>query len=840
MRRIHRGYLVAALVMAVITFAVSLWLFPEWGQSLRVIVSLVVAVVVGVVGFVAAWRQAFDNPPPAPPTVIVKNIIQPAPPPAPPAPPPPPIAQPPSLATLHQIPPPPADFVGREAELKDLVGNFETGAAISGVRGMGGVGKTALALVLAERLQDRFPDAQFFVELKGAGDAPLSPAEALAHVVRAYHPTEKLPEGEAELRALYLSVLHDRRALVLLDDAKDAAQVRPLLPPAGCGLVVTSRQKFTLPGLRATDLDALPPDDARQLLITIAPRLAPPPSRPSTALRSAQGAAMGEGGEGVADEIAKLCGYLPLALRAAGSLLAVTPDLSPEAYAAQLRDERTRLERLGAEGVDRSVEASFNLSYARLSPEAARVFRALAVFPGTFDAAAEEAVCADEGHAQLSDLVRRSLAEYDEKASRYRLHDLARLFAAARLSDAERDEAHQRHAAHYKNVLSAADALYLKGGDSLMRGLALFDLEWTNIQAGQAWAAARAERDDAAARLCSKYPDAGTYCLDLRQHPRELIRWLEAALRAARRLKDRRMEGAHLGNLGLAYAALGEARRAIEFYEQRLVIAREIGDRRGEGADLGNLGLAYADLGETRRAIEFFEQALAISREIGDRRGEGADLGKLGLAYADLGEARRAIEFYEQALAISREIGDRRGGGAALGNLGLAYADLGEARRAIEFYEQALAISREIGDRRGEANALMNTGSAYDSLGEPRRAIDYHEQALPIFREIEDRREEGNALGNLGNAYADLGETRRAIEFYEQALAISREVGDRRGEGNALWNMSLALDKLGERARAVAHAEAALKIFQQIESPYVERVRKQLEEWGEGKHGSAE
>ena len=672
-------------------------------------------------------------------------------------------------SALHQLPAPPRDFTGREEELRELLqGVREGGCTISGVRGMGGIGKTALALKLAQELAPEYPDAQFFLELKGTSPQPLTSADAMAHVIRGFYPEARVPDSEAELSGLYHTCLHGKRVLLLMDNAAGAGQVAPLIPPAGCVLLVTSRQHFTLPGLHSKNLETLPPEDARELLLGIAPHI----------------------GEH-ADEIARLCGYLPLALCNAGSLLQVTADLDPQQYAVELHDERRRLERIGKEGVDPDVEASFNLSYVRLSEDAARVFRELAAFPGSFDAAAAEAVCDDEGHVCLSDLVKRSLVGWDNDSRRYRLHDLARLFADSRLSDDERAAAQRRHAEHYKAVLAAADDLYLQGGEETLRGLALFDAERQNIQAGQEWAAAHAGEDQEADQLCSAYGSAGAYVLSLRLPPRERITWLEAALAAARRLKGREAEGVHLTNLGPAYADLGEPRRAIEFFEQALEIDRETGDRRGEGADLGNLGNAYLTLGDARRAIEFHEQALVISRELGDRRSEGSTLGNLGNAYLTLGDARRAIEYYDQRLEIAREIGDRWGEGNALGNLGLAYADMGETRRAMEFYEQALAIHREIGDRRGE----------------------------------------GAVLGNLGTAYRQLGETRRAIEHHEQALAIAREIGDRRGEASDLWNMALPLDELGERNKAIANAEAALEIFEQIEDPAAARVRAKLAEW---------
>jgi tetratricopeptide (TPR) repeat protein len=584
------------------------------------------------------------------------------------------------------------------------------GATISGLRGMGGIGKTALALKLAEQLLPRLPDAQFYLDLRGASSHPLSSADAMAHVIRAYRPTEKLPEGEAELSALYRSALHGQHALLLMDNAASREQVEPLIPPASCVLLVTSRHHFTLPGLFAKDLDTLPPEDARALLLTIAPRIGDQ-----------------------ADELAKLCGYLPLALRLAGSVLAEHIDLSPTDYSRRLTNARQRLE---------LIDASLSLSYDLLKADEQKLWRVLAVFPDTFDVAAAAAVWEmeiDAAQDAMSKLVTYSMVEWLAVAAQYRLHDLSRLFADARMTEAERTDAKRYHAAHYETVLRSANGLYSQGGQAIKRGLSMFDLEASNIQAGQAWAEALANEDEAAAELCHAYPSAGIHLLNLRLHPRQQIRWCEPALAVARRLK-KHSPIVPLGLLGLAYAALGDARRAIEFYEEWLTIAREIGARVNEGNALGSLGNAYKDLGESQRAIGFYEQALNIARETGDRRNEGIALTNLGSAHLILRETRRAIEFYEQRLSIAREIGDRLGEGNALSGLGVAYFDLGETRRAIEFYEQYLNIAREIGDRRGEGDALWNMSLALDELGDRTKAIAHAEAALKIRDEIEDPR----------------------------------------------------------------------------------------------------
>ena len=708
----------------------------------------------------------------------------------------------------HQIPRPPEDFTGRSGDIELLINGFQRGATITGLRGMGGVGKTALALVLADRLKNRFPDGQLFLDMLGTSKSPLDPKDAMAHVIRSYLSADaSLPEELNGISGLYRTVLYGKKALILLDNAASREQVEPLLPPNSCSLLVTSRSKFTLPGLKEKDLDVLPLDDAKELLLEICDRIGDH-----------------------AEELAKLCGRLPIALRNAASTLREKPNLSVANYLKKLGDARERLE---------LVEATFTLSYDLLTPELQRLWSLLSVFPADFDLAGAAAVWEMEempAEDSLGELIRWSLVDFlpstTGEGGRYRLHDLARDFSGSRLDPAALEPTRLRHAGHYRNVLSLAEKFFTKVKEGTLKGLQLFDSERANILAGQSWAEKNLDAGSSAAiDLCKSYPDVGAYVLGLRLSPRERIPWLETALEACRKSDDNAAEGNRLGNLGLAYSDLGDPCKAIDFYEQALAIARKIGDRRGEGNRLGNLGIAYYNLGDPWKAIEFYEKTLAISREIGYRRGEGNHLGNLGLAYSHLGDPCKAIEFYEKALAISREIGDRRGEGADLSNLGLAYYHLGDPWKAIEFYEKALAISREIGYRRGEGNRLSNLGLAYSDLGDPRKAIEFYEKALAIAREIGDRRGEGNRLSNLGLAYSDLGDPCKAIDFYEKALAIAREIGDRRGEGNHLFNMSLSLHALGQNEEAISLAKSALAIFEEIESPSAAAVRKKLAEW---------
>jgi tetratricopeptide (TPR) repeat protein len=522
-----------------------------------------------------------------------------------------------------------------------MLSQFERGVTISGFQGMGGVGKTALAYVLAEKLRDSYPDGQILVRMDGTGQNPLKPISAMEKIIHAYEPMASLPGKDEEIEAIFEKQMRGMRALILLDDAANREQVKPLLDklPGSCAVIITSRRIFTFEGMKRIDLNVLMPKEATKLLLRICGY---DHSGPNSAEQ-----------ENTWKEIARLCGYLPLALRAAGSMLANTLDLSPPRYLEKLKDERTRLEKIGKEGIDLDVEASFGLSYDKLPEETARVFRMLSIFHFDFDAQAEEEICQDEEHEHLSELLKWSLIEYQRNTERYRLHDLVRIFAENKLRSIDKEtsifRAQQRYSLHYEKVLYRANELYWKSGKN---GIELFEIERENIIAGQKWAEGNIDNDDLARKLCRSYPDSGLYVLDLRLHPKMKISWLKSAIAACQMLGDRQGEGAHLGNMGLAYAALGDARKAIEYYEQALVIDREIGDRRGEGADLGNMGLAYANLGDARKAIEYYEQHLVIAREIGDRRGEGNALWNMSLALHGLDKRSQAIAMAESALKI--------------------------------------------------------------------------------------------------------------------------------------------------------------------------------------------
>jgi tetratricopeptide (TPR) repeat protein len=318
----------------------------------------------------------------------------------------------------------------------------------------------------------------------------------------------------------------------------------------------------------------------------------------------------------------------------------------------------------------------------------------LAIFPTGFNLPAAAAIWETKTELTrdvMEALLKGSLVEIDDTKVRLRLHDLVRQFCDGKLSEAERDAAMIRYAKHYTEVGREAQELYLKGGNNLLRALEVFDRERNHIEAAYEWLANR--RDASSAAMLVRLVNSVVYTgLLLRFHPGQSIRWCEGQREAAKITKNRAAEANALGNLGNAYAKLGDVRKAIEFYQRARIITREIGDRQAEGNILGCLGIAYTKLDEGLNAIEFFEQQLLITYEIGDRRGEGIALCNIGIAYAELGEIRKAIEHFDEALVIDREIGNRRGEAANLFNSALALDKVGERVQAISRAEAALNI----------------------------------------------------------------------------------------------------------------------------------------------------
>jgi tetratricopeptide (TPR) repeat protein len=671
--------------------------------------------------------------------------------------------------------------------------DIDSGISISGLHGMGGIGKTALMLQLAYQLIDRFPDGQIYLDLKGVDVNYLRPVDSMAHIIRTYQPDIKLPDDPNALAGLYQSVLHGKQTLLLLDNIRDAAQVIPLLPSKSCLLLVTSRVRFTLPGMRAHAVDELPLADSVALLLGICERIGQ-----------------------LAAPIAEQCGRLPLALRLAGSVLMDRPDLEPVEYLRRLRETHNRLNVLDRGAPDGlGLTASLRLSESLLPAAIQPLFRRLAVFISRFDLAAAAAVwklTPEDGDEAMGALLRTSLVDWDASEQTYRLHDLVHAYANARLEEPERTDSLRCHAQHFLTVTSQAEKLYQQGGEDFFRGLNCFDKSWQNIEAAFRWAEANAGHDTVATELCRELPLTAVHCLWLRQPVRVHQEWFASALSAARQSGDKPAEARALGYLGLAYRDLDDTKAAIDCLEQELVLARELGNRSDEANALGNLGTVYVNLGEIQRGINCYQEVLAIANDLKDAKIKANALGGLGIAYTSLSKPRDALPIHQEQLVITREIGDRAGEADALANLGSVYLNLGESRLAISMLEQQLTIVREIGDKQREANSLGSIASEYINLGLPQQAFPLLEQQVNIARELSNQQLEAYALGNMGVAYHLSGETARSIEFLQRFLRLSEVMGSHHWICEGLNNLGEAYLTLGDPAKALDYFNQALTI----------------------------
>ena len=388
---------------------------------------------------------------------------------------------------LFTIPRPVTDFTGRETQLAGLKASFTNGAVITGVSGGGGVGKTELARRLAQEIADNYPDARMSIDLLGTSENPLASEEVMRRILEPFYPNQKLPDEPDQIKGLYQQTFATQKALLLLDNAASAMQVRPLIPPEPSAAIITSRHHFSLTEFGLSEplrLDVLSFEESRELLRTASPNLK-------------------EASDEEVDTLAKLCGYLPLALRVAASILNDRADWTLNSLLKRLEDERTRLQRLKREDdIDLDVEAALNLSYGLLDEELKKKFRQLGTFTAPVLNISMRAIWQTEDEVEADDLIGKltnlsllnilpspfQISGEGEASSLYVLHDLTRLFAMSLLIKDE-DEAAQailRHANHFLEWAGEADELYLKGNENILLGLAQFRFIWPHLDTAYA------------------------------------------------------------------------------------------------------------------------------------------------------------------------------------------------------------------------------------------------------------------------------------------------------------------------------------------------------------------
>jgi DNA-binding SARP family transcriptional activator/tetratricopeptide (TPR) repeat protein len=733
-----------------------------------------------------------------------------------------------------QLPADVAAFAGRDGYLKELDALLpepdrpHPAVVITALAGTAGVGKTSLAVRWAHRVRHRFPDGQFYINLRGfhpTGRA-LTASEALHGFLTALGlPPAHIPPTLDAQSALYRTLLADRRMLVLLDNARDADQVRPLLPGApGCLVLITSRHGLTsliaAEAAHPVPLDLLTLDEARDLLTRRlgADRTAAEPN--------------------AVDMIIERCARLPLALAIAAARAATRPKASLADLAADLSERRDRLDALstGEDGTD--VRAVFSWSYRTLGPAAARLFRLLGLHPGADISASAAASLAGLRPPQVAPLLDELTGAHllsEPLVDRYTFHDLLQAYAADLTSDEDpapvRRDALTRLFDHYLHTAGAAVRVLFPAEqqqpavpapaatiDGPAAARAWLDTERANLIAVAGHTAAHGwpEHTTALATTLFRFLDSGYFNDALVLHT--------SARQAARECGDRSAEARALDHLGLAHRRSGRFHQAAEHHEEALTRYRQLGDRGGEARALSQLGIVSWRLGRYQQSQQQHQAALDLYRQIGDRLGEAHQLNYFGVGNRQNGRIPQSIDYHQQALALFRSLNHRYGEATALDGLGFTYQQMGNHQPAIDCHQQAMAIFRELGHRTGEASAMTNLGYVFLGLGDTDAAGEHYQRALVLGREIGERSTEIEATSGLGAALLAGGNPETARARYTTALTLADRIGDRYEQATAHRGLADTYHTTGDTDRARRHWQHAQSIYTELGLPDADQV----------------
>jgi tetratricopeptide (TPR) repeat protein len=647
-----------------------------------------------------------------------------------------------------QLPTDIADFTGRDSQVQGLCkllsgsagGHGSAAVRIACVAGTGGLGKTALAVHAAHLLAPQFPDGQLYANLLGATQ-PVDPAEVLGRFLRDFGvDATAIPTDTDGRAARYRSLIAGHRMLIVLDDARDAAQVRPLLPGTGsCAVLVTTRGRMPdLAGARTIDLDVLSHEEAHALFTQVAG------NERVTAEPAATEAVLGA------------CAGLPLAIRIAGARLAARSAWTVQHLADRLADEHKRLDMLRAG--DLGVRAAFEVSYTSLPSsetpdevDPARAFRLLGLWTGpSISLLAASALLGEEEDAVadvLDVLVDAHLLESPEP-DRYQFHDLLRVYAAERASTQETGEgriaAITRLLTWYLHTVDAAAGVISPHYARVPLGQKSTREDFRSLDQALAWCEGEGSGLVAATRLAAavglheiawKLAASSMSFYYRRSHRGDWVASHEIGLASARILGDRRAEAWILNRLGMAYG-VQHRKESITCLQEALEINKELRDEPEIARAANNLANTYIEFAKFSEAKEAAELALGLHLRVGTRHGEGIALDLLGAACRELGQPGDAVGHLQQSLAIFREVGARDAEADSLGELGVTYLSLGQLDEAIAHLRAALAIQRDIGDRHYQSVTLQHLGRGYRMAGNLRLAREVLREALQLCAEL--------------------------------------------------------------------------------------------------------
>ncbi|WP_203907460.1 AfsR/SARP family transcriptional regulator [Rhizocola hellebori] len=701
-------------------------------------------------------------------------------------------------------------FCGRATFLSTL-DEWAAAGGVVAIDGMAGVGKTELAVHWAHNTHVAFPDGQLYVNLRGHSPGPVvESVEALARLLFALGtPPAQIPLELDDAVGLYRTMVADRRLLVLLDNARDADQVRPLLPGRGESFVlVTSRSQLgglaVSDGARSLTLGVLEAAESGELLNALL------------------------GADALAAELAQLCAHLPLALRIAAASLASRRHTTA-AYVADLRAGEA-LSKLVISGEDSwAVRAAFDSSFSTLPPTTAGLFALLGLAPGhDVTVAAVAALAGAEIQTvtpMLAELTRTHMLD-EHVGGRYTFHDLLRLYARERadatLTDNERQSAISRLFTWYQEkVTAAADVLY---PEALRLPGPATEHRFEDAGAAMSWLRDEESNLLAAAGHAEAYgPPQWAWRLADGLRPylssrASTVAWLTIATQGlAAAQKENDLPGLIASHLSLAHLRIntGKYKQAIEQYQRALEQSREAGWREAEGAALGNLGTVHARLCQLPEAVQYHEHALAIAAEMGATARCATILGNLGGVNHRLGRLAEAAQAMTQGMTLHSDLGSVGGKALQLNNLGIVLRELGRLDEARQALQEAQSIFRALEDFPGVGMVLCSLADLHRDSGSLREALDHAEQALALPELAAHDEHLACALNSAGSIHLRMSNHDLAIDNHLRARTLALQVGNQELEAESLIALACAQAASGSPHEAATHARQALAICRQ-------------------------
>ncbi|MGD0701156.1 MAG: tetratricopeptide repeat protein [Trebonia sp.] len=732
-------------------------------------------------------------------------------------------------------------FVGRGGQVAALWKVLDQPggtAVIAAIGGTAGVGKTTLAVHWAHQAAREFPDGQLFIDLRGfdPSGAPVRPMDAVRVLLDALEVrADRLPQSEEAQLGLYRTLLAGKRMLIILDNARDVTQVRPLLPGAPtCRVIVTSRNKLT--GLTAREaarplmLDVLTNDEAHELL------------------RQRLGEDRVSAEPDAAARIVRSCEHLPLALSVIAARAWTRPEL-PLAHVAAALASSPALDALAAGGDPAAdVRAAFSWSVRQLDSTAARVFRLASLHPGPqFDAyavAALAGITADEAVRMLELLTQACLVRHTEPL-RFGLHDLLRSYARE-LAEAHEDEQRRRAAVtrlldyYLRAAAAAVDTLFPAERTIRTAIAAPPPVSVPTLTAGPdaaAWLDAERESLVAVTEHAARdgWPGHATQLsailyryLDIGGHYPDALAIHGSALRAARELGDRAAEGGAMRRLGAVRLRQRLYQEAAGCCRQAVALCHETDDRTGEAKALSDLGFVEFLQSNHADAIAHLRQGLALDRELGDRKAQAHALAGLGFIESRQGRYQQAAEYLWLSYGLFRDVGDRIGQAHALGNLGDAELRQGRYQDAADHLNEALALCRQAGDRSNEADLLACLGDAELRQGRYQDATGHLDLALALCRQTGDLSTQAAVLNTRGEVLRATGRLPEAARQHASALSAATQAGEKYEQARAHDGLAAACHAAGDQRKATRHWRQALGIYTGLGAPEAEVVRTRL------------